>query len=121
MNYQLNHSRHIDIYAKDIGDKAYRDAKTTPTAKQIKFYKKLYALCKENGIDTKTGEYTRTRVEYALAIDKLIERLKANGIDVNGNGKEATYVLTVGSDRRGRDYVNERIEVHSERGEPFNA
>jgi hypothetical protein len=34
MSKQLNHSRHMDIYAKDIGDRAYRSAKRTPTAKQ---------------------------------------------------------------------------------------
>jgi hypothetical protein len=108
---KLNHSRYIDIYAKDIGDRAYWQAKATPTAKQVKFYKKLYAMCKEHGIDTNTGKYTKTRMEYAWAIDKLIKRLQEHGIDVNGNGKDATYVLAYGTDRRGRYYTGQAIEI----------
>lgn len=111
---QLNHSRYLDYYAKDIGDSAYQKAKQTPTAKQVRFYKRLYAMCKENEIDTDTGEYARTRVEIGWAIDKLLERLKENGVDVNGNGKDATYVLEIGEDRRGRSYAHERIEVSDE-------
>jgi hypothetical protein len=108
---RLNHSRYIDVYARDIGDRAYRKAKATPTAKQVRFYKKLYAMCKENGVDPSTGKYTKTRIEYAMAIDELIKRLQEHGVDVSGNKKEATLVLTHGSDRRGRYYTNERIEV----------
>lgn len=115
MSKQLNHSRYMDIYAKDIGDRAYRSAKRTPTAKQVKFYKKLYAMCKENNIDTNTGEYTKTRVQYAWAIDKLIERLQEHGVDVKGNGKDATLVLSHGSDRRGRYYTKESIEIQPDK------
>lgn len=111
MKRQLNHSRYIDNGAKDIADNAYHKAKATPTAKQVKFYKKLYAMCKENGIDPKTGEFARTRSEYAMAIDKLISRLKEHGVDISGNGKSADYVITIGADRRGRDYADEHIEV----------
>jgi hypothetical protein len=111
MSKKLNHSRYIDVYARDIGDREYNRAKQTPTAKQIKFYKKLYAMCKENGVDTDTGEYTKTRGDYALAIDSLINRLEEKGIDVKGNGKDATLVLSHGSDRRGRYYTNERIVI----------
>lgn len=108
---QLNHSRYLDYYARDIGERAYRRAKETPTAKQVKFYKKLYALCKENGIDPKTGGFTHSRVEYAMAIDTLLERLKEHGIDIHGNGKDAAYVLSHGVDRRGRYYTHERIDI----------
>ncbi len=111
MKKQLSHSRYLDIYAKDIGDSTYRRAKRTPTAKQVKFYKKLYAMCKEHNIDTNTGEYTKTRVEYAMAIDKLICRLQEHGVDVKGNDKEATYVLEHGPDRRGRYYTDESIRM----------
>lgn len=110
----LNHSRYLDYYAKDIGDSAYQKAKQTPTAKQVRFYKRLFAMCKENGLDTDTGDYARTRVEIGWAIDKLLERLQAHGIDINGNGKDATYVLEVGVDRRGRSYAHERIKVDNE-------
>jgi len=110
----LNHSRYLDYYAKDVGDNAYHKAKQTPTAKQVRFYKRLFAMCKEHGLDTDTGGYARTRVEVGWAIDKLLERLKEHGVDVNGNDKEATYVLEVGVDRRGRSYAHERIEIADE-------
>jgi hypothetical protein len=111
LNHSLNHSRYIDNGAKRIGDRAYHRAKETPTAKQVRFYKRLYAMCKENGIDTDTGKYTRTRMDYAMAIDMLIERLKEHGIDVSGNNKDETYVLERRENRYGEDYVNERIKV----------
>ena len=110
MKKQLNHSRYIDNGAKDIADSAYEYAKTTPTAKQIKFYKKLYALCKENEIDPVT-RHEHTRMGYARAIDLLLNRLKEHGVDINGNGKNTEYVLKIGEDRRGRDCALERIEV----------
>ena len=109
----MNHSRYLDYYAKDIGDNAYNRAKLTPTAKQIKFYKQLYAMCKANGLEC-TTEHAHTRSGYAMAIDKLIQRLKESGINIGGNGKEADYVLEVGEDRRGRYYANERIRVGEE-------
>lgn len=109
----LNHSRYLDYFAKDVADRAYHRAKETPTAKQIKFYKKLYALCKENSIDART-DHPHTRVGYAMAIDKLIERLKDNNVDVGSNGKEACVIITYGSDRRGRYYANERIIVEEQ-------
>jgi hypothetical protein len=112
--HRLNHSRYLDYYARDIGDGAVHRAKSTPTAKQVKFYKKLYALCKENGIDPRTGEYTVTRSDYAMAIDKLIIRLQENGVDVRGNGLKASYILEIGEDRRGRDWATERIELTDE-------
>lgn len=111
MGGKLNHSRYIDNGAKRIGDRSYHRAKETPTARQVKFYKKLYATCKEHGIDPKTGEYTRTRMDYARAIDKLIDRLKEHGIDVSGNNKDATYVLELREDKYGQDFVNERIKI----------
>lgn len=114
MSRKPSHSRYLDYSATDIGNRAYWRAKQTPTARQVKFYKQLYALCKKNDIDTSTGEYTRTRADYAMAIDKLLERLREAGIDVQGNGKEASYVLKVGEDRRRRLYVGERIEVKEE-------
>jgi len=111
MNYKLNHSRYIDKYARDTGDRAYWKAKRTPTAKQIKFYRWLYAKCKENGVETDTGEYTKTRAEYAFAIDKLITRLQENGIDVRGNDKMARRVLHDVVDRRGRRHIRDSIEI----------
>ena len=114
MSRKPSHSRYLDYYANDVGNRAYWRAKETPTTKQIKFYKQLYAMCKENDIDTSTGDYTRTRADYAMAIDRLLERLQEAGIDVQGNGKEASYVLKVGEDRRRRLYVGERIEVREE-------
>lgn len=107
---QLNHSRYLDYYAKDVGDNAYNRAKQTPTAKQVRFYKKLYAMCKENNIDPVT-KHKHTRMGYAMAIDKLLNRLQEHGVDVSGNGKDAKYVLTVGEDRRRRTCTGEHIEI----------
>ncbi len=111
MGRRLNHSRYLDYGARDTGNYAYYKAKTTPTAKQIKFYKRLYATCKANDIDPSTGEYTLTRVDYAMAIDKLLKRLQEHGIDISGNGKESAYVIKHGSDKSGRYYTREYIEV----------
>lgn len=111
MNGRLNHSRYIDSGAKAIADRMYAKAKETPTAKQIKFYKRLYAICKEHNIDTDTGEYTRTRGDYMIAIDTLLERLKAAGIDVNGNGKSGVLVLENRQDTYGNYYTLEKIRV----------
>ena len=113
---KLNHSRYLDYGAKAVGDRAYERAKSTPTAKQKRFFKKLFAMCKENGIDPSTGRYAVTRVDYAIAIDTLLKRLQENGVDASGNGKDVVYVLEHGSDRRGRYYTNERIEVKEKAG-----
>ena len=111
MKKRLNHSRHMDYGARDSGNFPYYRAKQTPTHKQIKFYKRLFAMCKEHNIDTNTGEYTRTRMDYAMAIDELIKRLKENGIDINHSDKDVTFVINHGTDRHGRYYTNERIVV----------
>lgn len=111
MKRPLSHSRYLDYGARDIGDRAVQQARSTPTAKQVRFFKRLCVMCRENGIDTAIGHGTRTRADMAMAIDKLLARLQEAGIDVNGNGKSAEYVLTVGSDRRGRYYVDEKIRV----------
>lgn len=71
-------------------------------------------MCRENGLDTAIGHGTRTRADMAMAIDKLLKRLQEAGIDIHGNDKSAEYVLTVGSDRRGRYYVDEKIRVDEE-------
>ena len=89
----------------------YERERSTPTAKQKKFFISLVMRCKENNIDCTTGR-TSSRAEYALAIDKLIERLKEAGVEINGNGKKAIAVLTYGTDLRGNDYrTTERIVV----------
>ncbi len=109
MSRQLNHSRHLDYYAQDIGDAVYWQARTTPTFKQTKFFNRLGALCRMNGLDQTTHEYIYTRTGMAMAIDTLIQRLKSAGIDIEGNGKRANYVLELGEDRRGRETITERI------------
>ena len=110
---ELNHSRYIDNGAEQVGNYAYNKAKSTPTHKQIKFYKKLYALCKENGVDANTNE-SHSRAGLSRIIDRLLERLKENGVDIKGNGKSATNVLCIGSDKYGNYYCKDRIVVESE-------
>lgn len=111
MKRPLNHSRKIEYYARDVADDVYHAAKHKPTAKQMKFYKRLYALCKEHGVDPKVGDYTRTRTDYAVAIDVLLERLQDHGVDVKGNGKQATYVMELKEDRHRRLTATEHIDV----------
>ena len=114
----LNHSRHMDIYAKDIADKAYWQARTQPTARQRAFYNRLYAMCKDFDIDPST-HHEHTRVGFSQAIDRLIARLKEAGYNVQGNGKEAVIVYTHGEDRRRRVYVHEGLMV--EGGKPHTS
>jgi len=116
MKKRLNHSRYIDNGAKDIADNIYEKARTTPTAKQVKFYKKLYAMCKENNIDCRT-EHEHTRAGYSMAIDTLLKRLQDNNIDVRGNGKSADYVLRIGEDEKGRAFAKEYIEIKESQNE----
>lgn len=114
MSSQLNHSRYLDYGARDTGNFSYYRAKQTPTAKQIKFYKRLYAMCKENDIDPKTGSYTVTRADYAMAIDELIKRLQEHGVDIKGSNKNVDIILSHGTDRQGRYYTSERIVVRAD-------
>jgi hypothetical protein len=111
---RLNHSRYLDYGAKAVGDRAYEQAKSTPTAKQKRFFKKLFAMCKENGIDPSTGRYAVTRVDYAIAIDTLITKLKEKGVNVKGNEKEAAITVHHGVDGYGRFYGHERILIKTE-------
>lgn len=121
MKRPLNHSRYLDYGARDVGDRAYQQAKSTPTAKQVRFFKRLCAMCRENGLDTNIGHGTRTRADMAMAIDKLLTRLQEAGVDATGNGKSAEYVLTVGSDRRGRYYFDEKIRMEEENHDQLRA
>lgn len=114
---RLNHSRYLDYGARKTGEYAYERAKRTPTHKQIKFYKRLYAMCKEHGVSTDTGFYTKTRVDYALAIDKLIKRLQEKGVDVQGNNKNAGLLLIHGTESDGTHYNKERIVITDEKEE----
>ena len=111
MKKQLNHSRYMDIYAKDIADEEYHRVKEYPTSKQRKFFKMLYAMCKEYNVETRLDVYVRTRMQYAMAIDVLIERLQKAGVEVEGNGEDVEYNFTHGSDRRGRYYTDTQIVV----------
>lgn len=107
---KLNHNRHLG-FERVRSQAEYEYEKSLPTAKQKKFFKSLIIKCKENGIDCNTGK-THTRGEYALAIDKLLERLQEAGVDVKGNGKKATLVLNHKTDVRNNEYMTtERIIV----------
>lgn len=109
----LNHNRYLG-FEKVRSQIEYEHEKSLPTAKQKKFFRSLIIKCKENGIDCNTGR-TRTRGEYVLAIDKLLERLQEAGVDVKGNGKKATLVLNHKTDARNNEYVTtERIVVENE-------
>lgn len=107
---KLNHSRYLDNSGtRRLADKAYNRAKETPTAAQKKFYMKLYAMCKEHEIDPRTGTYTVTRMDYAMAIDKLIGRLQEAGVDVKGNNKQAEYHIHI----KEPYYSHEELDVNT--------
>lgn len=92
----------------------YEREKETPTAKQKKFFKSLVMKCKANDVDCNTG-LTRTRGQYAHAIDTLLARLQEAGVDVKGNGKTATLELHHKSDARNNDFMTtERIRIDDE-------
>lgn len=109
---KLNHSRYIDNGAQQVGKYAYDKEKATPTYKQVKFYKKLYAMCKEHNVDPNTNE-THSRAGLGRVIDILIERLEEKGIDIKTNGKPFSSVLMIGSDKYGNYYSKERL-VHDD-------
>lgn len=116
---RLNHSRYLGS-ERLRSQREYEREKSMPTAKQKKFFRSLVAKCKENGIDCNTGR-TRTRGEYALAIDKLLEMLQESGVDVKGNGKNSALVLTHKPDARNNEYITtERIVVEPAKTEGWN-
>ena len=95
MSNRIQHNRKMDFKAKYEASAEYERLRNTPTSKQIKFFKKLCMLCKENGLEIPVGQGdTRTRLEMANAIDKLIKLLNESGVDVHGNGKTAVNVIT---------------------------
>ena len=51
MANKIQHNRKIDYSAKYAADAEYERLRNTPTSKQIKFFKKLCAICRENRID----------------------------------------------------------------------
>lgn len=107
---KLNHNRYLG-FENVRSQSEYEHEKNLPSVKQKKFFTRLIMRCKENGIDCNTGR-THTRGEYALAIDKLLKRLQEAGIDVKGNGKTATLVLTHKTDARNNEYMTtERIVI----------
>lgn len=114
MSKKLNHSRHIDYFAKDISNNEYWKTKKKPTHKQIKFYNQLYAICKENNVDTKTDRYTVTRVDYSENISTLISRLKEAGIEIGTDEKNVRVYALIGEDRRGRMYVREGVDIETD-------
>lgn len=87
--------------------------KTKPTAKQKKFLACLCTKCKENDLETAVGFRLYSRVDYAAAINTLIARLNEAGVEIQGNGKNFTKSVAIGTDSRGRDFISERM-VHEE-------
>jgi hypothetical protein len=106
---KLNHSRYMD-FTSAAADRVYERLRRQPTARQMQFYRCLYAACKEHGIDAKTG-HPHTRVGVSIAINALLERLNAAGVNIHGNGKTADHVLIVDEDKHGSDRARERIAV----------
>lgn len=90
-NYKLNHSRNLDLYAKDIGLDIIRKSKEHPTSKQKKFYNFLRYECSKNDIKVENIQYTR--VEYSHAIDRMLEQLKEKGIDIKHSGETFDTVI----------------------------
>lgn len=95
MNYKQNHSRNLN-YTKDYANRLIEREKTKPTNKQIKFFSKLLHVAKDNNIDlSKVITHPRTRMQFAMAIDELINLLKENNIDIKTNNKNVSYNIIV--------------------------
>lgn len=117
MRYDKRTNRIISDNSRFAAAAEYEREKRKPTYKQLKFYMKLYYMCKDNGIDVKLERHeTRTRMYMAQTIDKLIELLNENGIEIHGNGKsfhsEVSY-MPFGNGFRS----TERIVIDKENGE----
>jgi len=90
-NYKLNHSRDLDLFARQVAEDIIDSESNKPTMKQLGYYKALYARCKENNISTKfasrCSRFPSGRTEFGWAIGELRKRLKEAGIDPGGNDK----------------------------------
>lgn len=107
------YNSHYGSYSKNRYYDEIARLKITPTAKQIKFAKSLFAMCKENDVDAKLGYPLMTIGDYATAIGTLLKRLQDAGVDVHGNGKQFSRCIEVGIDDRGKDYVKEFLKEDS--------
>ena len=95
-----DHNRYLG-FERVRSQSEFENERSQPTFKQKKFFKRLVMLCKENDVDYTTGR-TQSRVEYAIAIDKLKERLDEAGINVGGNNKQSMIVLSHKTDVRNK-------------------
>ena len=111
---QSRYNSHYGSYSKNRYHNDLMREKTTPTAKQKKFLCRLFAMCNENGIDPGIGHKLKTRCDYSVAINTLIARLNEAGVEVQGNGKTFTKCVATGTDSRGRDFMEERMEEVNE-------
>ena len=73
------HNRKMGFGAYEVGVACSANAFMQPTSAQRKFYLKLYAMCKQNGLEvSKSG---KTRVSYSKAIDEMILRLNQAAVE----------------------------------------
>ena len=78
---KLNHSRNLDLFAREVGEASVEFEQGRPTSRQRKYFGYLYAVCRENGVDPKM-EHLSGRMDYAVGINTLLSRLRAAGADV---------------------------------------
>ncbi|GHU72914.1 hypothetical protein FACS1894184_20840 [Clostridia bacterium] len=51
-------------------------------------------MCESNSVEQ--DEHPESRIDYAISIDKLIEKLQAAGVDIHGSGVK--FAVVVGHD-----------------------
>lgn len=92
-------TRKITYYSQGRDDLNYEFEASRPTRKQKSFFKMLVAKCVENGVDQKLGKHLSTRVDYADAIDTLLDRLREAGVQVKGNDEKFSALLVITDDK----------------------
>lgn len=78
---KLNHSRNLDLFAREVGEASVEFEQGRPTSRQRKYFGYLYRTCKESGVDPKMERLT-SRNDYANGINVLRSRLRTAGVDV---------------------------------------
>lgn len=90
-----NHNRYLGNSKQDF-ENGFNALKSSSTQKQRRFFIALKKKCKEHNIEE--HEDPSGRYGFSVSIQKLIDLLKANGVDIKDSGKKFDTVVTVKDD-----------------------
>ena len=90
-----NHNRYLGNSKQDF-ENGFNALKSSSTQKQRSFLFALKKKCKEHNIEE--HEDPSGRYEFSVSIQKLIDLLRANGVDIKDSGKKFDTVITVKDD-----------------------